>query len=104
MECKAARINYAAVIAESTERLPVNVECDKRAVSVSIGAGRAGDKERHVDYLDLLGAVVRKIAHPAAVQMDSPDCSSPNVTATAAFADKRTFRPSTSATRPKSIK
>jgi hypothetical protein len=33
-----------------------------------------------------------------------PGCSSSKVTATAAFADKRTFLPSTSATSPKSMK
>jgi hypothetical protein len=37
-------------------------------------------------------------------QMSFPGCSSSKVTATAAFADKRTFLPSTSATSPKSIK
>jgi hypothetical protein len=38
------------------------------------------------------------------VQVAFPECSSSRVTATAAFADRRTFCPSTSATSPKSIK
>lgn len=38
------------------------------------------------------------------VQVGSPDCSSSRVTATAAFAERRTFCPSTPATRLKSIK
>jgi hypothetical protein len=37
-------------------------------------------------------------------QIAFPGCSSSKVTATAAFADKRTFLPSTSATSPKSMK
>ena len=47
---KAARIGDAAVMAESAERLAVSIEGDKCAVSIAIGAGRAG-KERQANNL-----------------------------------------------------
>ena len=90
---RAARIGNAAVIAENAERLPVNIKGDKRAVSVAIGASRAGNKRGMRTTLLLLDA-----------HLGFPACSSSKVTATAAFADKRTFLPSTSATSPKSTK
>ena len=52
---KAARIGDAAVMAESAERLAVSIEGDKRAVSIAIGAGRAGNKERQANNLVVAG-------------------------------------------------
>ena len=46
----AAWIGDAAVMAESPERLAVSIEGDKCAVSIAIGAGRAG-KERQANNL-----------------------------------------------------
>jgi len=51
---KAARIGDAAVMAESAERLAVSIEGDKCAVSIAIGAGRAG-KERQANNLVVAG-------------------------------------------------
>ena len=48
---KAAWIGNAAVTAEGTERPAIEVEGQKRAISVAICTGRACDKERHLNYL-----------------------------------------------------
>src|ERR1700738_4081510 len=48
IEGKAAWIGNAAVTAEGTERPAIEVESQKRAISVAICTGRACDEERHL--------------------------------------------------------
>jgi hypothetical protein len=47
IETKSARIENPVVFAESPKEFAVGVEVEKRAVSVTIGAGRARDEKRH---------------------------------------------------------
>ena len=47
MNDQASRIGDALIITEDAQRLTIPIKGEERTVSVAIGTGRAGDKERH---------------------------------------------------------